>query len=217
MRSMSDDVKRPYRSRRRAESAGQTRDLIRTAAARLFVTQGVAATTMRQIAAEAGVAERTVYTAFPTKALLFNEVVNVATVGDELPVAVADRPSFTDQLTETDPRRAAELTAGFGTALLERAGDLVMAAIESSGADADMREFSERGSDATKANMLALAQAWAGNGLLRENLDADAAGALLYTLASPHVHHLLRRQQGWSAERYQEWLIETLLATVLKG
>ena len=213
---MSDDVKRPYRSRRRAESAEQTRALIRSAAARLFVARGVTATTMRQVAAEAGVAERTVYTAFPTKAVLFNEVVNIATVGDELPVAVADRPSFTAAFTETDPHRVAELTVTFGTELLERAGDLIMAAIESSGADPDMREFCDRSAAAHKANMLALAEAWSHNDLLRDHLDAPTAGALLYTLCSPHVHNMQRRQQEWSFEQYQTWLINTLLTTVLK-
>lgn len=214
---MTDDVKRPYRSRRRAESAEQTRALIRTAAARLFVAQGVSATTMRQVAAEAGVADRTVYTAFPSKTALFNEVVNIATVGDDLPIAVADRPAFTDMFTETDARRVVELCVGFGTALFERAGDLIMAAIESSGADPDMREFCDRSSAANKANMLTLAQAWSDNGLLRDHLDVDTAATLLHTLGSPHMHQLLRRDQGWSAERYQEWLINTLLATVLRG
>ena len=211
---MSDDVKRPYRSRRRAESAEQTRGLIRAAAARLFVARGVSATTMRQVAAEAGVAERTVYTAFPSKTALFNEVVNIATVGDDLPVPVAERTSFTDLFTETDARRAATLCVTFGTALFERAGDLIMAAIESAGADADMREFCDRSAAANRANMRALAQAWSENGLLR--LDADTAADLLHTLCSPHVHHLLRRQQGWSAERYRDWLIDTLLTTVFR-
>ena len=127
---------------------------------------------------------------------------------------MADRPAFTDMFTETDPRRVAALAVGFATALFERAGDLIMAAIESSGADPDMREFCERSSAANGANMLALAQAWEGNGLLR--VDAESAAAQLHTLCSPHVHHLLRRDQGWSAERYQEWLITTLLATVLR-
>jgi AcrR family transcriptional regulator len=217
MRSMTDDVKRPYRSRRRAESAEQTRQLIRAAAEGLFVSRGVIATTMRQVAAEAGVAERTVYTAFPTKAALFDEVVNIATAGDDRPVAVAQRPAFTDLFEETDPRRAAELCVGFGSELLERAGDLIMAAIESSGADSDMRAFCDRGAAAHQANMLALAEAWDDHGLLRDGLCPEAAAGLLHTLISPHVHHLLRRQQGWPVEAYRAWLIDTLLATVLRG
>ena len=217
MHAMTDDVKRPYRSRRRAESAEQTRELIHDAAARLFVARGVSATTMRQVAAEAGVAERTVYNAFPTKTTLFNEVVNIAIVGDDLPVPVADRTSFTDLVTETDPRRAATLYVTFGVALFERAGDHIMAAIESAGADADMREFCDRSAAANRANMLTLAQAWSDNGLLRPHLDAESAADLLHTLGSPHVYHLLCRLRDWSADRYCEWLIETLLTTVLRS
>src|SRR5947199_6101453 len=122
---MNEQVNRTYRSPRRAESARQTRELIRSAAARLFTDQGISATTMRQVAAEAGVAERTVYTAFPTKTALFNEVVNIATVGDDLPLSVADRVAFTDLFTETDARRATTLCVTFAADLFERAGDLI--------------------------------------------------------------------------------------------
>ena len=212
---MNEQVNRTYRSPRRAESARQTRELIRAAAARLFTDQGISATTMRQIAKEAGVAERTVYTAFPTKTALFNEVVDVRTVGDELPIPVSDRAEFTAAQAETDPTKAARIFVDYGTALLERAGQLVMAAFESSGADPDMREFCRRGADATAANLRTVAQAWERNGMLRDGLTADAAAAMLFALASPHVHQLLRRDQGWDVESYRDWLTSTIATTVL--
>ena len=65
---MADDVKRAYRSEARAASAAATRARIRDAAARLFVERGYVATTMREVASAAGVGERTLYDAFPTKA-----------------------------------------------------------------------------------------------------------------------------------------------------
>jgi AcrR family transcriptional regulator len=185
MHSMNDDVNRVYRSPRRAEAARQTRKLIREAAARLFVEQGITATTMRQIAAAAGVAERTVYTAFPTKTALFHEV------------------------------SAARQQADFGCALLERAGELIMAAIESSGADPDMREFSTRAAAETAKNMLTIAQTWERNGLLRDGLTANDAGAILHTLNSAQVHQLFRRQ-GWDVDRYRDWLTDAILSTVLR-
>ena len=212
---MPDSVKRPYHSARRAETAKQTRQQIRDAAADLFVRQGITATTMRQVAQAAGVAERTVYTVFPTKAALFNEVIDIATVGDDLPVPVADRAEFRAAQTETEATRAARQLAEHGTALLERAGALIIAAIESSGADPEMREFCVRGADAMTANMRSVAQSWERAGLLRPGLDVDRAAAILYTLGSPHVHHLFRREQGWSAERYRDWLVDTITSTVL--
>ena len=65
---MPGGVKRPYRSPRRTAAAAATRAAIREAAASLFLQQGYAATTMREVAARAGVGERTLYDAFPTKA-----------------------------------------------------------------------------------------------------------------------------------------------------
>ncbi|HEX5406405.1 MAG TPA: helix-turn-helix domain-containing protein [Pseudonocardiaceae bacterium] len=63
---MADPVKRAYRSPARAA----TRARIREAATRLFVAQGYVATTLRQVAAAAGVGERTLYDAFPSDWLL---------------------------------------------------------------------------------------------------------------------------------------------------
>jgi hypothetical protein len=99
---------------------------------------------------------------------------------------------------------------------LERAGELIIAAIESSGADPDMREFCARGAAATSANLLTVTQAWERNGLLRAGLDPVGARAILYALGSPHVHHLLRRDQGWDVDRYRDWLVDVITGTVLR-
>jgi AcrR family transcriptional regulator len=65
---MAERVKtRSYNSSRRREQAAATRRDILGAAQRLFERQGYAATTMAAIAAEAGVALKTVYLAFETK------------------------------------------------------------------------------------------------------------------------------------------------------
>lgn len=208
-------VKRTYQSPLRQEAARATRARVRTAAAELFVSQGYAATTMRQVAAAAGVAERTVYAAFASKAELFGEVVGVTLTGDELPIAVADRPEFRQALTEQDPHRALELMVDYGTALLERAGPLIMAGIRSSGADADMRRFDADGAQATAANARSIAQALAGLDALRPGTNVRQAADVLFVLGSPHVHHLLRQYCGWSAEQYRDWLLDTLTRTLL--
>ena len=55
------------------------------AARALFLEQGYVATTLAQIAERAGVAARTVYVRFGTKAALFMRVVDLALVGDAVP------------------------------------------------------------------------------------------------------------------------------------
>src|SRR5262245_14651451 len=113
MLRMPQPLKRQYRSTVRNASASATRARIREAAARLFVQNGYAATTMRAVAAEAGVGERTLYDAFPTKSALFGHTLGVATVGDELPSPVADRPEVLAIQQEADPRAAIAQTIGY--------------------------------------------------------------------------------------------------------
>jgi AcrR family transcriptional regulator len=212
---MMGAVKRTYWSPLRQEAARNTRARIRDAAAELFVTRGYTATTMRQIAQAAGVAERTVYAAFASKAELFSEVVSVTLTGDEQPVPVADRPEFRQALSEQDPRRALELLVDYGAEMLERAGPLIMAGVHSSGADEDMRRFDEQGAQATRTNYTAMAQALASQHALRPSLGEGQGADVLFVLGSPHVHHLLRQVCGWSAQEYRDWLLDALTRILL--
>ena len=100
-----------------------------------LVQQGYALTTMRQIADNAEVSERTAYLAFPSKLDLFMEVIGVATAGDDQPIPIAERPEFQSALSERTARDPLGLLVSMVTNLNERSGALVMAAHESAGAD----------------------------------------------------------------------------------
>jgi hypothetical protein len=128
----------------------------------------------------------------------------VATVGDDLPVPVADRPEFRAALAGRDGRRTLALMVDYGTALLERAGPLIITTIESAGADPDMRRIADEGARATVANLGAFVHALADHGALRPGLDTQRATDVLVVLSSPHVHHLFRHERGWTAERYRD-------------
>ncbi len=215
MLGMAEPVKRPYRSAVRSANAAATRARIREAAVRLFTRKGYVATTMREVAAEAGVGERTLYDAFPTKAALFGHTLGVATVGDEQPVRVADRPQVRAIRQESDPGTAIAHSIDYLTALLERAGDLIMVSVEAAGADPDMRAAADAGAAATHRNHLALTERLAERGALRAGLDPVAAADIFFALGSPHMHQLLRRYRGWSRERYRDWLEEAVVRELL--
>src|SRR5689334_13990223 len=82
---------RRYASARRARQAEQTRADILTAAVTLFAGSGWSRTTLAAIAAEAGVAVETIYTGFASKKALLLAAMDVAIVGDTLPIALLDR------------------------------------------------------------------------------------------------------------------------------
>lgn len=212
---MSGSVKRQYHSARRAAAAAETRARIREAASRLFVEQGYVATKMRDVAAAAGVGERTLYDAFPSKAALFGHTLDVATVGDEEPVPVFDRPEIIAAAAQPDPATSLKQHLGYTEALMERAGDLIMVSVEAAGADPDMRAAADAGSRATHRVWLRITKPMQERGALRPGLDAVTAADTIYAIASPHMHQLLRRHRGWSRERYLAWLESTVIGQLL--
>lgn len=208
---MNEEVKRSYSSPLREQGAAYTRLSVRDAGHRLFARDGFVATSMRKIAYEAGVSERTVYAHYRNKVEIFQDALNVAIAGDEQPVAMRDRPEFAEVLAVSAAQEMIAEVVRRNGSVLERAGALIMARIESSGADADMRRISHEGEVAMRANCLALAEALIGTGEVREELDADAVADVLTTMLSPHVHQVL----GWRADRDQAWLAHTLQASLL--
>ncbi len=91
--------------------------------------------------ARSGVAERTVYAAFPNKTALFRDVLDHAAIGHGAQVTAADEPELLVALSRRDLAGVGEVIARTSTALCERVGDLIMTMVESSGADPDMREM----------------------------------------------------------------------------
>lgn len=214
---MNEPVKRRYRSPVREQAAQRTRAQIRDAAARLFVRQGYAGTTMRQIAEEADVSERTTYSVFPAKLDLLVEVIGVATAGDDRPVPLADRPEFQAALAERDGKKALQAAISWFSTLLERSGPLVMAAYESAGADEALRRAAIEGERARARDLSLIAKALHSHGALRPDLDVEQATDILLVWISPQTHQILRRDRRRSQGRYQDTLFTVLERALLPG
>src|SRR5437868_3181359 len=125
---MAERVKpkaRAYDSPRRREQAAATRLQILEAAERLFERQGYAATTMAAIAAEAGVALKTVYVVFETKRGVLRALWNLRLRGDEGDAPVADRPWYREVVQEPDPERQLRLNARNSRVVKLRIGALL--------------------------------------------------------------------------------------------
>jgi hypothetical protein len=64
------------------------------------------------------------------------------------------------------------------------------------------------------AGVRMVAGTWDRQDWLREDLTAELAADIVWTLISPSVRALLTNR-GWNTLAYQAWLAATLLATVL--
>src|SRR5918992_6181709 len=124
---MAEPVKprRSYHSPRRQQQAAATRQTILEAAQRLFEQRGYPATTMEQVAAEAGVALKTVYLAVATKSGLLRALWDLRLKGDQAEAAVAERPWYREVLEEPDPERQLRGNARNSRAVKTRAGALM--------------------------------------------------------------------------------------------
>lgn len=199
-------AKRSYESPRRRASAADTRLVIIAAATKLFTERGWA-TSVREIAREAGVAVETVYSAVGSKRELLKIAMDVAIVGDDEPVALAERHEFA-ALAEGD--RAARL--GRAAAMMadqySRVAALHHALDQGAETDAELAELKRHAHEqqiTTFAAGLTLA--------LGRRPDPELVDGL-QAIASPATYLHLIRMAGWSQEQYRQWLGQTLLQLV---
>jgi AcrR family transcriptional regulator len=213
------DVKPPrrYDSTRRRAQAEATRAEILRAAQRLLERDGYAATTMAAVAAEAGVALKTVYVAFATKSGLLRALWHVLLRGDAEDVPMGERPWFRDLLAEPDPGARLDRLAAQSRAVKDRAGPLMVVIRDAAAADGDVAELWDRIETQFRDLLGPLARTFADEGVLRPGLDAGRAADLLWALNHPDLWRLLVRVRGWSPGEYEDWLAGAFRREVLGG
>ena len=203
-----------YSSPLRAQQAAATRRAVLDAARKLFVSQGYGATTIEQIAGEAGVSKPTVFTAVGNKQAVLSAVRDVAMAGDDQKVAVADRPLAQLIRAEPDPYRAVELLAELFTGIGSRYAEIdAVLRGAAHGGDLELRRLWQTSEDQRLFGARMWVTALAGKGPLR--LDVDSAVDVLWLYMAPDQYHRLVHARGWSAQRFQQWMAETLCRILL--
>ena len=197
--------RRPYRSSIRR---GDAPALVREAAHRLFTTKGYLATSIEDIAAEAGVARPTVFSAVGPKPVILRTVVDQALAGDDAPVPIAERPWWREAIEEPDPVRSIQLYARNMCRISGRAG-LVLRALEiAASIDPDAAEVWARFQHQRRVglNEFAVTLAQKTRAL---RYDEDTVTDTMWTLA-PDAYLRLVHDAGWPVERFQAWLADLL-------
>jgi AcrR family transcriptional regulator len=128
----------------RSAKAAATRAGIIAAAGRLFTEQGYLGTSVQLIAAAAGVSRATVFNSVGGKAALLRAAYDVATVGDDAPVPLPQRPEALAIRAEPDPRRAIRRYAALVTGVSSRLAGIYEAFRSAAGVDPEVRAMRRR-------------------------------------------------------------------------
>jgi AcrR family transcriptional regulator len=213
---VADEVKRRgYRTPRRGEQARATRRRIVDAARLLFLQNGYAATTLEEIATDAGVAVQTVYFHFGNKRTVLKEVMDVASVGDDEPVPLLQRELFDDIRNESDPYQALSAWVEVSQSIYERVAPLLSVVRDAAGSDVEMAAQWATNRDQRLTAHRHLADLLADKGGLRPDLSVEKAGDIVFTLLSPEVFVLLTNERGWTPDEWRQWVNANLADTLL--
>jgi AcrR family transcriptional regulator len=206
--------RKSYESPLRVAQARATRRAIVDAAAKLFIQQGYGATTVDAIAAAAGVSRKTVFTAVGGKTECIKLALDWAIVGDDEQVPLMDREEIQAQRREPDARKILRMYAAMNVDIAERVA-LLLGVVESvAGAEPELRALAGTLAAQRRFGMGHLAAELDTRGALRSELDVDQAADILWLMSDPAQYRALVVTRGWSSDRYQEWLGDTL-ATLL--
>ena len=202
--------KRQYDARRRRERAAEERratgNRVLEAATRLFVAKGYTATTMADIAREAGVAMQSVYTAGRSKADLLSAAVERAVAGDDQEVMVHERPAVTQIAEEPDPIRQMQMAAAFVRDIQERSEPMQVAYREAAAVDVKVAAAVEAAHRRRRETVGFLIAALPADRLRH---PAEECADTVWAVASTETLRLLRTVLGWSWPEVEAWLART--------
>ena len=201
--------KRPYKSLVRQRQAGDTRRRIADAARQLLESEGFARMTIEAIAQRAEVSVQSVYAIFKSKTGILTELLDQTMFGRDYEEVVRRARSANDP--ETRLRLAARIARQLRSSqsaafdLLRGAG---VVAPELAKLERQREHLRYEGEESTITFLR-------DSGRLRPGLDHKTARDILWMLTGGDVHRMLVRERGWSSQKYQDWLADTLVHSLL--
>jgi AcrR family transcriptional regulator len=215
---MAEPVKprRSYHSPRRQQQAAATRQAILEAAQRLFERRGYPATTMEQVAAEAGVALKTVYLAFATKSGLLRALWDLRLKGDQAEAAVAERPWYREVVEEPDPERQLRGNARNARLVKERIAGVLKILRSAAPVDPEAGALWRLIQTDFYDNQRVIVESLEARQALRPGLDVAQASDILWTLNHPDVWLLLVGERGWTPGQWERWFADTACGQLLR-
>lgn len=205
---------RRYDSTRRRDQAQRNRLAVLAAARERFLAHGYAATTIAELARDAGVSVETVYKGFGTKAGVLKALFDVSVAGDDEAVPMAQRDVIQRVLDAPEAAHKIELYVKHLAATMPRTAPVQLLARDGAASSADAAEVWKQIRDETLTAMTMFASDLARTGELK--VSATQARDVLWTYHAPELYELLVLERGWSARRYGNFVTRALCDALLE-
>jgi len=189
-----------------AARADTRRDVLR-AAGTLFAERGYTATTIDLIAETAGVAVQTIYNTLGSKRGIL-----VGLIGGVDGYAVDPRIR-----REQDPTEIVRIVAEGVLAEHERGAALQQVVVGAAAVDKEIAALERRHTARRLEAYREVARELDRRSALAHGLTVDDAAAAISALASAETYRRLVEEQGWTRERYVDWLERALALQLLAG
>ena len=207
-------VKRAYDGSRRREQARARRLAVVQAARELFETGGFRQTTIAAIAKRAGVSSESIYKTFGTKAALAKAVFDLELAGDDEPVPIAERPAVQAIRDEPDVRRKITLFAEGLAQRQARSAAVQILIRDGRHVDDSLAPVWAALQREGLTGMTALGRHLLDTGKLREGLTIEQVRDVLWNYLAIDAYERLVLIQGWSQQRYSNWLAHTMVSAL---
>ncbi len=201
--------KRLYKSLVRQRQAGDTRLRIVEATRQLLQSEGYAGMTVEGIAQRAEVSAQSIYAIFKSKTGILTELLDQSTFGPDYEDAVQKALSARDP--ETRLRLAAPIARQIHDAQ-SATFDLLRGAGVVAPELAKLERQRERLRYERQERMITSLR---DTRRLRPALDYTTARDIFWMLTGRDVYRMLVRERGWSSQKYEGWLADTLVHSLL--
>jgi AcrR family transcriptional regulator len=202
---------RRYHSDAREQSAHDTRRRILDAAKALFGRKGIDAVTIAEIGRKAKVAASTVYAIYKSKDGLLRGLMEQSLFGGRFQDARQLLDGVSDAVT------LVELTAHVSRAIYESESSDLGLLRHTSGFSPALRKMEQEFEQIRYDMQADRLQRLFDSGKARAGLSLDEARRILWMYTSRDIYRMLVVEGGWTPDRYQQWLSQTLVEALVRA
>jgi AcrR family transcriptional regulator len=201
--------KRLYKSPVRQRQAGDTRRRIVEATRYLLESEGYAGMTIEAIARRAEVSAQSVYGIFKSKTGILVELLDQAAFGADY------EDSVRQAMSTTDPESRLRFAARIARQIHE-AQSVTFDLLRGAGVVApELAKLERQREDLRYERQERMITSLGQDASLRPGLDHRTARDILWMLTGRDVYRMLVRERGWFAGKYQHWVAEALVQSLL--